>query len=121
MTNTFGNFESSESRSAALREMVRVLKPGGKLIISVYSDQARSIDVRRNSYEELGMIIKSEQRGTFVTEEGLFSHAFAQDALHQMLAGMDLTVVDITNLTGMGFFAVASKTTVSAHDRVGRP
>jgi ubiquinone/menaquinone biosynthesis C-methylase UbiE len=51
MGNTFGNFGADKYQ--ILREMRRVLKPRGKIIISVYSEDA--LDERLKAYKKIGL------------------------------------------------------------------
>jgi ubiquinone/menaquinone biosynthesis C-methylase UbiE len=58
---TFGNFESNKYK--ILKEMKRVLKPNGKIIISVYSEDA--LNARLSAYKKIGLkVITVKRNGT---------------------------------------------------------
>ncbi|KKP32923.1 MAG: hypothetical protein UR23_C0052G0005 [Candidatus Roizmanbacteria bacterium GW2011_GWA2_32_13] len=54
MGNSFGDF--GENTSGVLKEMKRVIKPDGKIIISVYSEKA--LGARKRQYKKIGIKIE---------------------------------------------------------------
>ncbi len=70
MGNTFGNF--GKNKLKILKEMKRVAKRKGKIIIGVYSEKASPI--RIDVYKKTKVKIKKTSKdGTVITTEGLIS------------------------------------------------
>jgi len=86
MTNTFGNFPNI--RLDVLREMKRVCKKGGKIIISVYSE--RALEIRKKDYEKVGLHITKFENGIIYTEEGLISEQFTKPQLEELFNSFGL-------------------------------
>jgi ubiquinone/menaquinone biosynthesis C-methylase UbiE len=104
LNNTFGNF--SGSKRVILKEMKRVCKIGGRIIISVYSENA--FVVRKKNYEKIGLHIKKIENNTIYTKEGLISEQFTKDRLIKIFkeANMD---VNIKNLNSISYICSAKK------------
>lgn len=105
MGNTFGNF--GRDKLKILKEMKRVAKPRGKIIVSVYSEKALS--TRIENYKKTKVKIKKVGRdGTVVTAEGLISEQFAKLQLKKLFNTVDLKV-KITELTPISYLCEATK------------
>lgn len=78
MTNTFGNLGNDGIRRKALREIVRVLKPGGTFILSIYNDSQKAVRSRMESYLQVGLHPFALKNGKIIeTKEGLISEQFS--------------------------------------------
>jgi len=78
MANIFGNL--GRDKLSVLKEMKRVCKSSGKIIISVYNEKA--LKPRLDSYANDGLThIKVTKQGTVYTKEGLFSEQFTKKKL----------------------------------------
>lgn len=82
MSNTFGNLGDQAVKTKVMNEMLRVLKPGGKIIVSVYQNSEKSLTLRKDSYLDVGLhpIVQKDGR-TIKTKEGLTSEQFDIDYL----------------------------------------
>jgi ubiquinone/menaquinone biosynthesis C-methylase UbiE len=72
--NTFGNF--GKDKYKILKEMKRVAKKNGKIIISVYSEKA--LPERIEGYKKVVKIKKITKEGTVYTKDGLISEQFSK-------------------------------------------
>jgi len=100
MTNTFGNF-GAKKKIKALKEMIRVLKPGGTLLLSVYKHTEEALELRVKSYESVGLHPSCVDGKTVYTTEGLVAEQFSEEEILQLLDkhGMDAKVIErIRNL-----------------------
>lgn len=88
MTNTFGNFP--DIKVDVLKEMKRVCKEGGRIIISVYSEKA--LEIRKKDYEKVGLHITKIKNGTIYSEEGLTSEQFTKPQLENLFNYLNLNV-----------------------------
>lgn len=97
MTNTFGNFP--DIKLGVLKEMKRVCKEGGKIIISVYSE--RSLEIRKKDYEKVGLHITKLENGTIYTEEGLVSEQFTKPQLKDLfnLLNLEVKVIELNPIS----------------------
>ena len=86
VTNTFGDFP--EIKENVLREMKRVCKKDGKIIISVYSDKA--LEIRKKDYEKVGLHITKIKNNIIYTEEGLISEQFSKPQLKELFDKLNL-------------------------------
>jgi len=116
MTNTLGNIESVDTRANVIREMVRVVKPEGKIIISVYNDDEEVMASRKESYESIGLHVgKVRGRRALLTREGLFSEQFSRASLVRLLVGLGLSEPNVREVAYetdvVGLVAVATKRT----------
>ncbi len=92
---SFANFATR--KHIILREMRRVLKSTGKIIISVFSEDA--FEERMKLYKSLGDIVKDVQATTVIFHESLgdnISEQFRADELTEIFAQNKLTVLDMT-------------------------
>lgn len=88
MGNTFGTF--GKDKLKILKEMKRVTKKGGKIIISVYSENA--LDMRIEEYKRIGIKIKKIQDGTIYSENGLILEQFNKEKLKKIFDSVELEV-----------------------------
>lgn len=88
MTNTLGNLPAEKQRPL-LRSLGRLLKPGGRVLISVYSDA--SVNARLASYRAIGLDVHVKNRYIFALE-GLRSQCFEPSELRSLLqdSGLEL-------------------------------
>jgi len=98
MTNTFGNMPGIEEK--VLKEMARVLKQKGKIILSVYRNDPYYVDLRENTYRDIGLRIKYRNGKVIETYEGLYSRHFSKTDLQNFCASVGLipTIQEFTPL-----------------------
>ena len=100
MGNSFGDF--GENTSGVLKEMKRVIKPDGKIIISVYSEKA--LGARKRQYKKIGIKIKKvDLDGTVYTEDKLALQQFSKVKLNNIFKKVGLSV-NIVELKTFFFF-----------------
>jgi len=99
---TFGNMPGLEL--AVLAEMKRTLKPGGKIILSVFSENAREAQIE--NYQRLGLKIEKEDSISIQTREGLFSRRFSKNDLRKLFERIGLAC-EITRLCPISYLATA--------------
>jgi 2-polyprenyl-6-hydroxyphenyl methylase/3-demethylubiquinone-9 3-methyltransferase len=105
MGATFGNFGLNKAK--ILKEMKRVTKKDGKIIVSVYSEKA--LPVRLKVYKKIGFLInKFSKDGTVIGEEGVISEQFSKEKLKNIFNEIDLDV-KITKLGSIAYLCEASK------------
>src|SRR3989344_8222819 len=86
LTNTFGDFP--ELKEKALKEMKRVCKKDGKIIISVYNDKA--LEIRKKDYGKVGLHITEIKNNIIYTKEGLISEQFSKPQLKELFDKLKL-------------------------------
>jgi 2-polyprenyl-6-hydroxyphenyl methylase/3-demethylubiquinone-9 3-methyltransferase len=86
--NTFGNL--GDDKEAVLREIKRLIKKNGKILISVYSEGAKSKRIK--AYESIGLKIKTIKNGKIIFEDGLISEEFSKDELKKIFEKFQLKV-----------------------------
>jgi 2-polyprenyl-6-hydroxyphenyl methylase/3-demethylubiquinone-9 3-methyltransferase len=104
MTNTFGDFP--DVKIDVLKEMKRVCKSNGKIIISVYSE--KSLEIRKNDYEKVGLHITKIDNGIIQTKEGLISEQFTKSQLGKLFSSVNLAV-NIIELNPISYLCEATK------------
>lgn len=102
--NTFGNF--AQNKSKILKEIQRVVKKGGKIIISVYSEKALSI--RKKEYGKIGIKIKKISNGTIYANTHLILEQFDKKKLQDLFNLVNLKV-EIIELNPISYLCVAVK------------
>ncbi len=102
--NTFGDF--AENKSTILSEMERVCKNGGKIFISVYSENA--LPYRIKEYERIGIKISKIHNGEVYTDDGLKLEQFTKDNLEKLFKDTGLEV-EISELNNISYMCVAKK------------
>jgi ubiquinone/menaquinone biosynthesis C-methylase UbiE len=91
---TFANF--ADKKFIILDEMNRVLKNSGKIIISVFSEDA--LDERMKVYKAAGVKIKEIRNGTVVFDKSLgdnISEQFSKKQLEDIFSQTDLHIKEI--------------------------
>ena len=99
MTNTLGNMPGIEEN--VLREIARVLKQDGRIILSVYCDDSYWVDLREQTYKDIGLHIKYRNGKAIQTREGLYSRHFSKTDLQTLChsASLSPTIEEFTQLT----------------------
>ncbi len=97
MGNTFGDF--GKDKLKILKEMKRVTKKEGKIIISVYSENA--LDIRIEDYKRIGIKIKKIQNGTIYSENGLILEQFNKEKLKKLFdsAGLNVKIIELNSIS----------------------
>lgn len=109
MTNTFGNF-GNNIKIKVLDEMIRVLKPGGRIILSVYKDSPNALELRKKSYLSIGLhLFLAEDKRTIIAKEGLLSEQFKEDEIISWLAKKKLGPIDTVPINDVAFIVTALK------------
>jgi len=85
MYATFGSFHEPEK---VLKEMIRVTKPGGKIILSVYSEDA--LDTVLKMYESKGIRVERIEGNVIYTKEGDVARLFSKEEIRKLLARHNL-------------------------------
>ncbi|MBU2638060.1 MAG: class I SAM-dependent methyltransferase [Nanoarchaeota archaeon] len=94
---TFANF--ADKKFAVLEEMKRVLKKTGKIIISVYSEDA--FEERIKVYSASGTKIKEIKGGKVIFDEELgdnTSEQFSREELEKIFSKVQLKIEDMTKV-----------------------
>lgn len=103
MSNTFGNF--CGGKLSALGEMKRVCKKEGKVVVSVYSEDA--FEFRKRDYVRIGMPITKAIDGRFYVKEKLISEQFTKLQLERLFSSAGLKS-RITKLTPISYLCEAT-------------
>ena len=105
LANTFGNFSSRKLK--AIKEMKKVLKKGGKIIIHVYNK--KSLKYRVKDYEKARMpVIKIEKDGTVHSAHGLTLEQFTKKKLRNLFSKAKLKL-QIKQLTPISYMCIAER------------
>lgn len=94
---SFANF--ADKKFKVLEEMKRVLKESGKIIISVFSEDA--LGERMKIYKALGVKIKEIKKGTVIFDESLddnISEQFTKEQLEDIFSEANLKIEDMTKV-----------------------
>jgi len=94
---TFANF--ADNKFIILEEMKRVLKNSGKIIISVFSEDA--LEDRMKIYKTSGVEIKKVENGKVVFDKSLgdnISEQFSKEQLEDIFSQANLKIDDITKV-----------------------
>lgn len=94
---TFANF--ADKKFIILKEMRRVLKQSGKIIISVFSEEA--LGERIKVYKDLGVKIKEIKNGIVVFDDIIddnISEQFTKEQLEDIFYRANLKIEDITKV-----------------------
>lgn len=98
MGNTFGSLNGYQND--VLKEMRRVTKSGGRIILGVYSERALPIRIR--DYSQSGLhIIRVDPEKKIFTEEGLVTEQFTRNKLEDLFStvGLDVSIKRLTPIT----------------------
>lgn len=95
--NTFGNL--GKDKYKALKEMKRVVKKNGKIIISVYSEKA--LPKRMEGYIKTRVKINKITKGGTVYYEGLISEQFSKEKLRKIFgkAGLKVKIIKLNPIS----------------------
>jgi len=104
MGNTFGNMFSIKSQ--ALKEMKRVTKRGGKIIISVFSRNALNKQIK--GLEAAGFRIIKIKNSLIYTKQGLIAERFTKSQLKEIFNSVNLKI-KIMKLTPISYICKAIK------------
>jgi len=99
MYNTFGNISNQKG---LIESMMRSIKQGGKIIISVFSPE--SISSRLELYKIMGFKNLDIQAYRITTEEGFHSECFTEDSLFELMPD-----AMIEKCTDIGWIVVLEK------------
>ena len=91
---TFANF--GKDKFKVLEEMKRTLKKNGRIIISVFNENAW--ETRSKVYKKVGAKIKELKKGRAVFEGGIVSEQFSKKELEDIFTQVDLKINDIIKL-----------------------
>lgn len=103
MGNTFGDF--AQNKSKILKEMKRVAKKDGKIIISIYSEKA--LRIRKKEYNRIGIKIEKINNGTIYTNNHLVLEQFDKKKLQDIFNSAKLEV-KIIELNPISYLCVAT-------------
>lgn len=103
--STFGNMPGIELD--VLKEMKRVCKKGGEIIISVFSENAKEVQIE--NYKRAGLTNIRDDREAIHTEEGLYSRRFTKKDLEELFEKVGLRC-DIIKICPINYMAIARKT-----------
>lgn len=97
MGNTFGDF--AKNKLKILKEMKRVAKKDGKIIISVYSEKA--LDTREKEYKRIGIKIRKIDNGTIYTDNHLVLEQFDEEKLQKIfnLAKLKVKIIKLNPIS----------------------
>lgn len=104
MDATFGNMPNLEE--SVLREMNRVCKPAGKIIVSVFSETAAKAQIQ--NYTRLGLSDVSDTGTAITTAEGHYSRRFTRHELNKLFWSTSLECT-ISKICPINYMAVAIK------------
>ncbi len=104
MMNTFGNLY--EKKIVALKEMKRVIKPNGKIIISVHA--ARAISAKIEWYTNTGFTGIQVEKNLIYTAQGFISEHFSKKQLQKLFIKAGLSG-SISHLTPISYICVLSR------------
>ena len=100
---TFGNMPKIESE--VIKEMSRVCKRGGEIIISVFSEEAKEVQIE--NYERLGM--HPTNKGNAIhTIEGFYSKRFSKRELKKLFSEVGLNC-EIQKISSVNYIVHAIK------------
>ncbi|RLE43296.1 hypothetical protein DRJ48_01275 [Candidatus Woesearchaeota archaeon] len=97
----FGNMEGLQMD--VLREMIRVTKPNGRIVISVYSEHAK--EAQRAWYTSIGLQIVDDSGDCTLFANGMVSERFTKGKLYALAERLGLEV-EIEELTPIAYIAV---------------
>lgn len=101
--NTYGNIYGYD-QVKVLNEMIRITKPGGKVVIGVYSEHAALEQIQL--YKNVGLTISNQDEDYVYTKEGFKSERFTKEKLKKMFEKVGYFDVDITPVTKIGYMAM---------------
>ena len=105
LDNSFGNMPKIELD--VLKEMKRVCKNRGGIIISVFSENAR--EVQMENYKRVGLKGVQDDGIAIHTEEGFYSRRFTKQALRSLFEEAGLSC-EIIKICPVNYIAYTTKT-----------
>lgn len=110
MTNTFGNLGPEDIKKRVLDEMIRVLRPGGMIILSCYKDSTTALEIRKKSYLAVDLHpFIGEDNKTISTKEGLISEQFKEEEVLRWLESNKLKSIEIIPINDLAFIVTGLK------------
>jgi ubiquinone/menaquinone biosynthesis C-methylase UbiE len=100
----FGNMPGIENQ--VLSEIVRVTKPGGQIVISVFSENAKEAQI--DNYQRIGLQGIWDDGTAIHTDEGFYSRRFSRDDLSGLFAELGLSPSFVT-VCNENHIAIAKK------------
>jgi ubiquinone/menaquinone biosynthesis C-methylase UbiE len=96
MGNTFGDMPSTKTK--VLSEMKRVTKKGGKIIISIFSENA--MEERIENLKRAGFIITKIKDSDIFTKEGLIAQQFTKEKLKNIFkeSGLNVKIIKLNSI-----------------------
>jgi len=93
LDNSFGNIPNIELD--VLKEMTRVCKKRGEVIVSVFSDNAKEIQIE--NYKRIGLKGIKDDGKAIHTEEGFYSRRFTKEELNKLFnkCGLKCKIIKI--------------------------
>ncbi len=101
---TFGNMPGIEL--AVLKEMKRVTKRDGKIVLSVFSESAKAAQIE--NYRRIGLTGIHDNGSSVLTNEGLYSRRFTKEELKNLCSDAGLKC-KIRKLCGINYIAIGEK------------
>ena len=86
LDNSFGNMPNIELN--VIKEMVRVCKKGGEIIISVFSDNAKTVQLE--NYLRIGLKNIRDNGTAIYSDDGFYSRRFSEEALRGFFNKLEL-------------------------------
>jgi len=102
--NTFGNL--GDNKENVVKEMKRILKPNGVILLSVYSEGAKT--KRLSAYKNIGMDIKITKSKEIVFDDGLISEEFSKNDLKHIFEKYNLKI-QFKEISSIALFCIISK------------
>lgn len=105
---TLVNFEKNKTK--ALIEMSRVLKDNGKIIVSVYSDDALS--ARLEMYRQIGVPIKKTEGSRVIFDESVGaneSEQFSKEEIQSLVESANLQITNCKKVNSIAFICELKK------------
>lgn len=106
MNNTFGNLY--EKQMKALKEMKRITKRNGKIVISVHSSTSKAVQTKFKLYKNVGLTGMKKDKDYVYTNEGFKSQMFSKSKLKSYFIKTNLNAQIIT-LNPMSYIVIATK------------
>lgn len=106
LNHTFGNLPKHKP---AIKEMLRVLKPNGKIILTVHNDKIKDDKIAWYKKCDLKNPTYSEKIGAVITEEKFYSYCFKKNYLSNLFQQFRNISFTISNLTPYSFLCTIHK------------
>jgi 2-polyprenyl-6-hydroxyphenyl methylase/3-demethylubiquinone-9 3-methyltransferase len=106
LNHTFGNLPKHKP---AIKEMLRVLRPGGKIILTVHNNKIKDDKIIWYKNTGLKKPTYSEKSGLVTTEEKFYSYCFKKSYLSDIFKQFKNTSFSISDLTLYSFLCTINK------------